>query len=145
MKKKTAPPCNEDCFNCKYNDCILDGLGRGKAPAPPKELSMDPRNIRRREHWRQNADRLNAQKRARYAAHREEICAKRRKPPKPDKVDYKGLCGSCIHFVQRKRGKKGGLWEMCDKSSKDCREFAEWGFLRPVGFRNKCSRYEEAK
>ena len=47
MKKKTAPPCNEDCFNCIYSDCIFDGLGRetkdGRAPkaaVPEGELTM---------------------------------------------------------------------------------------------------------
>ena len=43
--------CDEDCFNCKFDDCIMDGLGR--APAPEKELSQDPRNIRRRNYWRE--------------------------------------------------------------------------------------------
>ena len=78
MSKK--PPCNEDCFNCPFDDCIVDGLGRG--PAPPKELSMDPRNIRRREYWRQNSEMLNAKKRERYAKHKEEINAKRREKAK---------------------------------------------------------------
>ena len=135
--------CNEDCFNCQFDDCIVDGLGRSSAPAPERELSQDPKNIRRREHWRANAERFNAHKRAYYAEHREEICAKRRKPPKPLKTEYKGMCASCNHFIKRSRGKKGGLWGICDKSSKDCREYAEWGFLRPVGYRNKCSKYEE--
>jgi len=82
MKKKTASPYNEDCFNCPFDDCIVDGLGRSSAPAPPKELSMDPRNIRRREYWRQNSEMLNAKKRERYAKHKEEINAKRRKKAK---------------------------------------------------------------
>lgn len=75
MKKKTAPPCNEDCFNCQFDDCILDS----KEIKPEKELSQDPRNIRRREHWRANAEKFNAHKRAYYAAHKEEINARRRK------------------------------------------------------------------
>ena len=75
--------CDEDCFNCKYDDCILDGLGR--APAPEKELSQDPRNIKRRERWRANSEKYNAVKRAHYAAHKEEINARRRKRTKEKK------------------------------------------------------------
>lgn len=69
--------CNEDCFNCPFDDCIMDGLGR--APAPEKELSQDPRNIRRRQYWREHSEELNAKKRAHYALHKEEIKARRRK------------------------------------------------------------------
>lgn len=69
--------CDEDCFNCKFDDCIMDGLGR--FPAPEKELSQDPRNIRRRNYWREHSEELNAKKRAHYAAHKEEINARRRK------------------------------------------------------------------
>ncbi len=131
--------CNEDCFNCQYKDCILED----KDVKPERQLSQDPENIKRRERWRANKERYNATKRAYYAANRESINAKRRKPPKEEKLDYKGLCASCNHFIHKSRGKRGGLWGICDKSSKDCREYAEWGFLRPVGYRNKCSKYEE--
>ena len=54
--------CDEDCFNCKFDDCIMDGLGR--APAPKKELKQDPRNIRRRNYWREHSEELNAKKKS---------------------------------------------------------------------------------
>ena len=73
--------CSEDCFNCKYDDCILEE----KDVKPEKELSQEPRNIRRREYWRANAERLNAHKRAYYAENREEINARRRKRTKEKK------------------------------------------------------------
>lgn len=129
--------CSEDCFNCKHDDCILEN------PKPERELSQDPDNIRRRNHYRANRERICAQKRAYHQANKERINARRRKPPKPLKTDYKGLCFRCKHFIRRSRGKKGGLWGMCDVSVKDCRNFKWWGFTRPVGFRNKCSKFEE--
>lgn len=134
--------CNEDCFNCQYDDCVNDELLTKDKPAI-KELKMDPRNVRKRAAYHKNREKYCAQKRARYAEHREEICAKRRKKPEERKPRYrKTLCAHCKHFIRRSEGKKGGLWGMCERSSKDCRAFADWGFTRPVGQRYKCLRFE---
>ena len=81
MKKKTAPPCNEDCFNCKYPDCIYDGLGRATKAAvdKPKDLSQLSRSMR---YYYTHQEEQCAHKRAFYAAHKEEINAKRREKAK---------------------------------------------------------------
>lgn len=133
--------CNEDCFNCKYDECINE---HPTLERDDSELSQDPDNIRRRNHYRANRERICAQKREYWQANKERLNARRRKPPKPPKTDYKGMCYKCKHFIMRTRGKKGGLWGMCNVSVRDNRNFTEWGFTRPVGFRNKCSKFEEA-
>lgn len=136
--------CNEDCFNCIYDDCINDGLLRKKAPSAPRLLSTDPKNVQRRLNYAKNRERYLAQKRAHYAEHKEEICAKRRKPPEERiKREYKCLCAHCKHFIRRCSGSKGGLWGMCRLSRRDNYNYAEFGMLRPVGPRYKCAKFEK--
>ena len=137
-----AKICNEDCFNCRYEDCINDSLGRYALPEP-KKLSMDPHNVRRRATYAKNRERYCAQKRQYYQENKEKIQAKRRKKPEERiKRVYKCRCAHCKHFVRRELGKKGGLWGMCEVSTKDIYQFTEWGMLRPVGQRNRCTRFE---
>lgn len=85
MKKKTAPPCNEDCFNCKYPDCIFDGLGRETKAAvdKPKDLSQLSRSMR---YYYSHQEEQCAHKRAFYAEHKEEINARRAKRAKEKKA-----------------------------------------------------------
>lgn len=71
--------CDKDCFNCKFDDCIMDDLGREPCP---RELSQDPKAIKRRERYRANKEKYCAQKRAHYQLHKEEINARRRKRAK---------------------------------------------------------------
>ena len=76
-----AKICNEDCFNCQYDDCVLDSLGRYNEETEPKEVSekkMKAR-IRMAKYYQENKEAIKAQKKAYYYAHREEINAKRRK------------------------------------------------------------------
>ena len=137
-----AKICNMDCLNCKFDDCINDSLGRKREPSE-KVLSMDPKNIKRRQTYAKNRERYLAQKRKYYAEHREEICARIRKAPEDRiKREYKCLCAHCSHFVRRSEGKKGGLWGMCEMSVKDNYNFEQFGFLRPVGPRFRCKRFE---
>ena len=85
MKKKTAPPCNEDCFNCKYPDCIYDGLGRETKAAvieEPDPASMD----RFQKYYYKNRDEIIAKKRAYYQVHKEEINARRAQRAKEKKA-----------------------------------------------------------
>lgn len=76
MRKKTAPPCNEDCFNCIYPDCIFDGLGRETKAADdkPKDPSQMSRSMR---YYYSHQEEQCAHKRAFYAEHKEEINARR--------------------------------------------------------------------
>ena len=83
MRKKTAPPCNEDCFNCIYPDCIFDGLGREtkrgrppKAAVPEGELTND--QIRSRKYYAEHREEQKAKKYAYFLEHREELNAKKR-------------------------------------------------------------------
>lgn len=73
--------CNEDCFNCKYDDCILDSLGRYNKEPEPKEVSEKKmkNRIRMARYYQENKEAIKAQKKEYYYAHREEINAKRRK------------------------------------------------------------------
>ena len=83
--------CDEDCFNCKFDDCIMDGLGR--APAPKKELKQDPRNIRRRNYWREHSEELNAKKKSSLcSAQRGDQCQEAEK----DKGEKKMQIGDTI-------------------------------------------------
>ena len=76
-----AKICNEDCFNCKYDDCMLDALGRYNEEPEPKELTEEQlkRKIKSARYYEKNKEAIKAQKKAYYYAHREEINAKRRK------------------------------------------------------------------
>ena len=83
MKKKTAPPCNEDCFNCIYPDCIFDDLGREtKEGKPPKaaddRAELTKNQIRGRKYYAEHREEQKAKKYAYWIAHKEEINAKRR-------------------------------------------------------------------
>lgn len=73
-KKK---PCNEDCFNCIFKDCILDGLGRApKAAVPEGELTKN--QIRGRKYYAAHREEQRAKKYAYWLAHKEEISEKRK-------------------------------------------------------------------
>lgn len=53
-----------------------------------------------------------------------------------------GLCRSCKHFVNRKRGKNGGLKGMCELSNGDKRNFYSEGYLRPPGVKHTCKNFK---
>lgn len=73
--------CNEDCFNCKYDDCMLDSLGRYNKDIEPEKISEQKlkKKIYRKQYYEKNKERLQAEHKAYYLAYREEINAKRRK------------------------------------------------------------------
>lgn len=72
--------CSEDCFNCKYDDCVLDSLGRyNKVVTPEEKAKKTKAAIRMAKYYQENKEAIKAQKKAYYYAHREEINAKRRK------------------------------------------------------------------
>ena len=58
-----AKICNEDCFNCQYDDCVLDSLGRYNEEPEPKEVSekkMKAR-IRMAKYYQENKEAIKAQ------------------------------------------------------------------------------------
>lgn len=80
-----SKPCNEDCFNCKFKDCILDGLGRApKAAVPEGELTKN--QIRGRKYYAAHREEQRAKKYAYWQAHREELNAKRKAKYRAEKA-----------------------------------------------------------
>lgn len=79
MRRHTVTKvCNEDCFNCPHDDCIIDGLGR-KTKAAASAEAKTKRQISNKLWYQANKEKKNAQSRAYYQAHRDVINAKRRK------------------------------------------------------------------
>lgn len=69
--------CNKDCFNCIYDDCILDGLGRAPKAADDK-AELTKNQVRGRKYYAEHREEQKAKKYAYWIAHKEEINAKRR-------------------------------------------------------------------
>ena len=79
--------CNRDCFNCPYEDCVVEGESaleiarseRMDAKAAEEPGAAKPRRngrLRRAyksRYHREHRDKLNAIAKAYYAAHRQEI------------------------------------------------------------------------
>ncbi len=79
--KKLEMPCNEDCFNCIFPDCILDGLGRpvkAAAKKEPKKIEPTKNRLKARAYYYAHLEEQQAKKKAYYYAHREELTAKKR-------------------------------------------------------------------
>ena len=52
--------CNNDCFNCIYTDCIIDGLGRKEGPsAKPKKSNRAA--VRMRAWYEKNKEQKKAE------------------------------------------------------------------------------------
>jgi len=77
--------CNRDCFNCPYEDCIVDGMTLEEyAESRQRELTMHktPAQKRaaakRKAYYEANRDEIAAKKKAYYEANRDEIAAKQK-------------------------------------------------------------------
>ena len=79
--------CNKDCFNCTYEDCVLDTLDAEdyalarKIEAEvilPKSKEQERSAAKQRAYREANRDEIAAKQRAYYEANRDEIAAKQR-------------------------------------------------------------------
>ncbi|MDE6880199.1 MAG: hypothetical protein K2P20_02450, partial [Oscillospiraceae bacterium] len=69
------PPCDKDCFNCKFQDCIYDGMDYAdyvEQAERDKILTETPETKKRAAQWRAyreaNKEKVAAQQRAYYVA-----------------------------------------------------------------------------
>ncbi len=79
------PPCDKDCFNCKFPDCIYDGMDYAdylEQAERDKDLTETPKKkklaAQKRAYREANREKLAAQKRAYYEANREKVAAQQR-------------------------------------------------------------------
>ena len=82
------PPCDRDCFNCKFQDCIYDGMDYAdyvEQAERDKILTETPETKKRaaqqRAYREANKEKVAAQRRAYYAANKEKVAAQRRAKP----------------------------------------------------------------
>ena len=80
-----VPVCDKDCFNCSYDDCILDDLDYDdykELAAIDKELVRTPEKTKlaaqQRAYREANKEKLAAQQRAYYQANKEKLAARQR-------------------------------------------------------------------
>lgn len=78
QRQQAMKLCEKDCFNCRYDDCILDGLGRGRPPEAA-DVKKSKKQLRMHEYYMKNREKQIKKSREYYQAHREEINARRRK------------------------------------------------------------------
>lgn len=69
--------CNKDCFNCIYDDCILDSCGRNERKKKKRSESSEAQRLHR--YYLEHKEEVKAKNLAYYREHREEINSKRRK------------------------------------------------------------------
>ena len=79
------PPCDKDCFNCKFPDCIYDGMEYEdyvEQSERDKALTETPERkklaAQQRAYYEANREKLAAQQRAYREANREKIAAQKR-------------------------------------------------------------------
>ena len=79
------PPCDRDCFNCKFPDCIYDGLEYAdyvEQAERDKALTETPQKrklaAQQRAYREANKDKVAAQKRAYYEANKDKVAAQKR-------------------------------------------------------------------
>ena len=91
---RTRPKCNEDCFNCVYEDCIASEVALTKAEKRAREAAhkkqyyeanREAMSIRMKAYYQGNKDKIKARARAYYWANKEKI-ARRRKQQKIDRI-----------------------------------------------------------
>lgn len=84
---KTKPRCNEDCFNCIYEDCIMDGITladsgkRAREAAHKKqyyEANREAMSIRRKAYYQAHKEQIKARARAYYWANKEKIAQRKK-------------------------------------------------------------------
>ena len=85
MSKKQEALCDKDCFNCKFPDCIYDGLDANdyaETSARDKILTQTPEQkklaAQQRAYYEANKEKLAAQQRAYYEANKEKLAAQKR-------------------------------------------------------------------
>ena len=94
------PPCDKDCFNCKFQDCIYDGMDyadyveqaerdkiltetletkkRAAQQRAYREANKEKIAAQRRAYREANKEKIAAQQRAYYVANKEKLAAQRR-------------------------------------------------------------------
>ena len=79
------PPCDRDCFNCKFPDCIYDGMDYAdylEQAERDKDLTETPKKkkvaAQQRAYREANREKIAAQKRAYYEANREKVATQQR-------------------------------------------------------------------
>ena len=79
------PPCDKDCFNCKFPDCIYDGMDYAdylEQAERDKDLTETPKKkklaAQKRAYYEANREKLAAQQRAYREANREKLAARQR-------------------------------------------------------------------
>ena len=79
------PPCDRDCFNCKFPDCIYDGLEYAdyvEQAERDKALTETPQKrklaAQKRAYYEANKDKVATQKRAYYEANKDKVAAQQR-------------------------------------------------------------------
>lgn len=90
---RTRPKCNEDCFNCIFEDCIVDKTvtnseKRAREAAHKKqyyEANKEAFSIRMKEYYQLHKEQIKARQRAYYWKNREKI-SRRRKQQKIDRI-----------------------------------------------------------
>lgn len=75
-------PCDRDCFNCKFPDCIYDGLDYAdyiEQAELDRALTETPKRkkvaAQRRAYREANKDKVAAQRRAYYEANKDKLAA----------------------------------------------------------------------
>ena len=79
--------CDKDCFNCIYDDCILDSCGRTERKKKEKSQSSEAKRLHR--YYMEHREEVKKKNLAYYREHREEINAKRRKSHKDKEKQQK--------------------------------------------------------
>jgi len=79
------PPCDRDCFNCKFPDCIYDGMEYAdyvEQAERDKDLAETPKKrkvaAQQRAYYEANKDKLAAQRRAYREANKDKLAAQQR-------------------------------------------------------------------
>jgi len=79
------PPCDRDCFNCKFPDCIYDGMEYEdyvEQSERDKALTETPERkklaAQKRAYYEANKEKVAAQQRAYREANREKLAAQQR-------------------------------------------------------------------
>ena len=78
-----SAPCNMDCFNCPYEDCIFDGITQADIAESNERTRLhraevDKQYAYQREYREANRDAIAAYQREYYEANRDAIAAKQR-------------------------------------------------------------------
>lgn len=62
-----------------------------------------------------------------------------------DEEEQMSICKKCKHFINRHRGKKGGIKGVCELSAAEMRRWTECKATRAVAHKDTCARFEEVE